>query len=178
MTVFEHYLNLTAPVLASVHPILRDRATSMMKSMVYEDLYFAPFQGLRTFVQQAEDYAKGRTTPGKIVTKARAGESLHNYGLAIDWAEDADPSNDKGIQWSWKKTADYMKLGSYAKAVGLEWGGLWKAFVDIPHVELTGGLTLRQIQYIYAHAPSEPIGAVWKAVTDALIALDHHEGIV
>ena len=35
--------------------------------------------------EQTALYAIGRTSPGKIVTKARAGESYHNYGLAFDW---------------------------------------------------------------------------------------------
>jgi len=36
--------------------------------------------------EQAALYAIGRTAPGKIVTKARPGESYHNHGLAYDWA--------------------------------------------------------------------------------------------
>ena len=35
--------------------------------------------------EQTALYAIGRTSPGKVVTKARAGESYHNYGLAFDW---------------------------------------------------------------------------------------------
>ena len=29
-------------------------------------------------------YAQGRTQPGKIVTKAKAGQSFHNYRCAVD----------------------------------------------------------------------------------------------
>ena len=29
-------------------------------------------------------YAQGRTTPGKIVTNAKAGQSWHNYRCAVD----------------------------------------------------------------------------------------------
>ena len=36
--------------------------------------------------EQAALFAIGRTAPGKIVTKARPGESYHNHGLAFDWA--------------------------------------------------------------------------------------------
>ena len=35
--------------------------------------------------EQTALFAIGRTAPGKIVTKARAGESFHNHGLAFDW---------------------------------------------------------------------------------------------
>lgn len=41
--------------------------------------------GFRSFEEQTALYAKGRTERGKIVTKARAGQSFHNYGMAIDW---------------------------------------------------------------------------------------------
>ena len=39
---------------------------------------------LRTFAEQDALYAQGRTKAGSIVTKARGGQSYHNYGLAID----------------------------------------------------------------------------------------------
>jgi len=40
--------------------------------------------GTRTYVEQAEIFAQGRTKPGKIVTKASAGHSNHNFGIAWD----------------------------------------------------------------------------------------------
>lgn len=46
---------------------------------------WGPFYGLRTFEEQTQLYAQGRTLPGIIVTDARAGESPHNYGCASDW---------------------------------------------------------------------------------------------
>lgn len=47
--------------------------------------YWQPTCGLRSFVDQDALYAKGRTTPGPVVTNARGGLSFHNYGLASDW---------------------------------------------------------------------------------------------
>ena len=41
--------------------------------------------GRRTMEEQTALFAIGRSAPGKVVTKARAGESFHNYGLAFDW---------------------------------------------------------------------------------------------
>lgn len=45
-----------------------------------------PISGYRSFDEQAELYAQGRTTPGPVVTRAKAGFSMHCYGLATDWA--------------------------------------------------------------------------------------------
>src|SRR5690349_5519581 len=45
-------------------------------------------QTYRSPDDQAADYAKGRTAPGKVVTNAKPGQSLHNYypALAFDVA--------------------------------------------------------------------------------------------
>ena len=43
-------------------------------------------QGRRTMSEQADLYAKGRTTRGPKVTNAPPGSSAHNYGLAADCA--------------------------------------------------------------------------------------------
>jgi hypothetical protein len=49
--------------------------------------HWQPTEGFRSFERQADLYAKGRTIPGTaVVTQAPPGKSLHNYGLASDWA--------------------------------------------------------------------------------------------
>ena len=57
---------------------LSEMVTSRIEPLIY--------CGRRTMEEQAALYAKGRTSKGKIVTKARPGESFHNHGLAFDWA--------------------------------------------------------------------------------------------
>ena len=39
---------------------------------------------MRTMDEQAKLYAQGRTLPGAVVTRARPGQSPHNYGMAFD----------------------------------------------------------------------------------------------
>ncbi|WP_439648439.1 M15 family metallopeptidase [Aquimarina aggregata] len=41
----------------------------------------------RSWKEQAQLYNQGRSSPGQIVTHAKAGESYHNYGLAFDVVE-------------------------------------------------------------------------------------------
>lgn len=102
----------------------------------------------RSFETQDALYAQGRTKPGKIVTKAKGGQSLHNYKLAYDgvpiallalpnWGD--TPEHQKETDRIW---ALYGKL---AEQQGLEWGGRWK-FKDRPHCQNTFGLTLAQLQ--------------------------------
>lgn len=84
----------------------------------------------RTMAEQQAIYQQGRTTPGKVVTKAPPGYSAHNYGLAADLA----PMKDGKIWWNapdiiWQQMADV------AVKLGLDAGYYFKSFKDMPHVE-------------------------------------------
>lgn len=84
--------------------------------------------GSRTFEEQNALYSQGRTAPGPIVTRARGGQSNHNYQIA--W--------DVGLFTSGRYLDDsplYELVGSVAKAQGLEWGGSWHSIQDKPHIE-------------------------------------------
>ena len=84
----------------------------------------------RSFEEQDDLYAKGRTTPGSIVTKARGGESPHNYGMAFDIV----PIEHGKPVWD---TTDpiWAIVGILGQAAGLEWGGAWTTFKDLPHFQ-------------------------------------------
>jgi peptidoglycan L-alanyl-D-glutamate endopeptidase CwlK len=91
---------------------------------------------LRTKTEQNKLYARGRTAPGKIVTQARSGESMHNYGVAFDICPVINN------QAAWNNTALFNQVGKIGMAIGLEWGGSWKGFVDKPHFQYTAGYNL------------------------------------
>ena len=86
-------------------------------------------------------YAQGRTTPGKIVTNAKAGQSWHNYRCAVDVV----PIVAGKPLWDVKDEV-WQQVGALGKAAGLEWAGDWKRFKEYPHFQYTGGLTLAQLQ--------------------------------
>jgi len=86
-------------------------------------------------------YAQGRTKPGKIVTNAKAGQSLHNYRCAVDVV----PIVAGKPRWDVKEEV-WQQVGALGKAAGLEWAGDWKRFKEYPHFQYTGGLTLAQLQ--------------------------------
>ena len=85
-------------------------------------------------------YAQGRSTPGNIVTRAKAGQSWHNWRCALDVVPLV---NGKAI---WDDQAMWKKVGEIGKSCGLEWAGDWKTFKEFPHFQYTGGLTLAQLQ--------------------------------
>lgn len=85
-------------------------------------------------------YEQGRSTPGKIVTNARAGESFHNYRCAMDVVP---LINGKP---NWDDTELWRKIGEIGESVGLEWAGRWVSFRELAHFQHTGGLTLAQLK--------------------------------
>lgn len=106
-------------------------------------------QGLRTIAEQDALFAQGRTKPGKKVTNAKGGQSIHNYGLAVDIVLII---NGKTASWDTKADfdkdgqADWMEVVHIFKQAGYTWGGDWRTFKDMPHFEKTFGLSLKQIQ--------------------------------
>lgn len=130
----------------------------MINSRKIEDLRLIPAAKCRAFVaacaklgidviitstyRDAESqnalYAQGRTAPGKKVTNAAGGDSLHNWRVAFDFVPVA---NGKAI---WDDAKLWERCGAIAESVGLEWGGRWTKFPDKPHCQDTGGLTIAQ----------------------------------
>jgi peptidoglycan L-alanyl-D-glutamate endopeptidase CwlK len=97
-------------------------------------------EGVRTVARQNKLYAQGRTAPGNIVTNAKGGQSLHNYGVAFDVAFLVDGSA------SWDERLPWKLLGKVGKALGLEWGGDWTQINDRPHFQYLAGYTLADFQ--------------------------------
>jgi peptidoglycan L-alanyl-D-glutamate endopeptidase CwlK len=92
---------------------------------------------------QAALYAQGRTAPGKIVTKAGPGQSIHNYRLAYDVV----PMRNGKPVWD-AKDPIWQIVGKAGEVCGLEWGGRCTKFKDLPHFQYTGGLTLADLQKV------------------------------
>ena len=98
-------------------------------------------QGLRTFAEQDALYQQGRTTPGKKVTNAKAGQSIHNYGFAVDICliiDNKSASWDTAKDWDNDQVADWYECVKIFAKHGWEWGGNWKTFKDVPHFEKKG----------------------------------------
>jgi peptidoglycan L-alanyl-D-glutamate endopeptidase CwlK len=75
----------TLAAIDTLAPYFQKRVRGWAMEMVNSKIPPLIYCGRRTMEEQTALYAIGRTSLGKIVTKARAGESYHNYGLAFDW---------------------------------------------------------------------------------------------
>lgn len=123
---------------------------------------------LRTFAEQDALFAQGRTKPGKIVTKARGGQSYHNYGLAVDIVLLVDRDGNgtfESAAWDTKtdfdgdKVSDWMEVVNIFKRYGWTWGGDWR-FVDAPHFEKPLGLSIAQLQRLHRDKKTDKNGYV------------------
>lgn len=129
--------------IAKLHPLIRDRAREFINRADKElGIRLRVTSGLRTWEEQAKLYAQGRSAPGKKVTNAKAGQSLHNYGLALDVVEIKD---GKGL-W---ENPDWGRIGDLGKSLGFAWGGDWTSFKDRPHFEMKFGRSLAQLRQLY-----------------------------
>ncbi len=116
----------------------------------------------RSNKEQDELYAQGRTKPGRIVTRAKGGESSHNFtvdsrpaSLAFDivplrygkpvWGAtgngiDSDPTDDdKDDLELWQR------FGQIGNDCGLDWFGAPDAsFREMPHFQLRNAKQIRE----------------------------------
>lgn len=92
-------------------------------------LQLKPYELARSPARQVELYARGRTTgeKGKTVTRAKAWESLHQYGVAADFVFYVDG------KWTWAEPVKGAWLEFQRIALG---SGLRTLSFERPHVEL------------------------------------------
>lgn len=150
--------NVTLARIDALHPQIKEEVLDIYKYQIVPTLssnvYCRFAYTLRTFEQQNEMYAQGRTKlfdnlgkrVGKI-TNAKGGQSYHNYGLALDivlingrnasWSDSIDFDND-GV-------ADWMEIVKIFKDNGWEWGGDWIGLIDKPHFQKTFGYSWQQL---------------------------------
>jgi hypothetical protein len=119
-------------------PLVERKAVAIIADMERLGHPVRLVEGFRSIDRQNALYAQGRTTPGAIVTNAKGGESLHNYGVAVDYVFRKEGYNASDALWK--------KLGDVGKSYGFEWGGDWVGFVDRPHFQLTLGHPFKDFQ--------------------------------
>ena len=96
---------------------------------------FSAIVGHRTDAEQNRLYAIGRTTPGRIVTYKKGGESHHNEfpSPALDFAP-------YPIDWEdlarFGEVAGVMKHIAWVEGIDMTWGGDWTTLKDYPHIQV------------------------------------------
>lgn len=124
-----------------LHPVVKPKVEAFLQSCKDAGIDLLVTSTYRDNEAQDALYAQGRRTGGLIVTKAKGGESYHNYRCAVDVV----PLVNGKCVWDtlnpiWR---DVSRLG---KAAGLEWAGDWARFTECPHFQYTGGLSLADLK--------------------------------
>lgn len=134
---------ITSDRIDLLHPSVRQEVrelTEKVESVLTQHSQMRIVQGYRTFPEQ---HALFLQRPK--VTNADAGQSYHNYGLAIDFALLID---GKQISWDASKdfdqdgVADWLEVVKIFVNAGWKWG---KAFNDLPHLEKSFGYSWKQL---------------------------------
>lgn len=155
---------LTLDRIKLLHPKVRDEVNKIYSEIVeaLKGRAICRFAyTLRTFAEQDALYAQGRTKLfdakgnrlGKV-TNAKAGQSAHNYGLAVDIVLLVDKDGNgtyESAAWDVKGDydkdgmADWMECIQIFKKYGWKWGGDWATFKDYPHVEKLFGISVHAL---------------------------------
>lgn len=114
--------NRSEAAIATLHSVIQPVARQFVKLSTRNGIPIKITSGTRTYAEQNALFAKGG------VTKARGGQSNHNFGIAID----VTIFDGNTPVWESPK---YKTLGEMGKSLGFEWGGDWKSFKDEPHFQ-------------------------------------------
>lgn len=140
------------PLPAGLHPIVAERSEQLIQQAENIGIDILITDGFRSAEEQNNLHNQGRSTPGNVVTYARGGESYHNYGLAIDFAlrlENGDVVWDIQRDDNGNGERDWYEVAAVGKELGFSWGGDWQRFKDYPHLEMTFGLSIEELQQGY-----------------------------
>lgn len=135
---------ITQEHIKKLHPTVREEMVKIIEQCdksLSGKAKIRIIQGLRTFKEQDDLYAIGRTKAGKKVTNAKGGQSIHNYGLAVDIClviDEKTASWDTAKDWDNDTVADWYECVKIFAKSGWNWGGNWIKFKDLPHFEKKG----------------------------------------
>lgn len=121
--------HLRSADLTLLHPLFLEAVQEVFKDLHALGIPFEPFEAVRSPERQTDLYAQGRFGQvGPVVTKAKAWESLHQYGFALDCVPRIDNV------WSWDSSGDragwWDKLEQIAPKHGLR-----TLNFERPHIE-------------------------------------------
>lgn len=137
---------ITIDRIELLHPALREEAKQIYAEICERLTGRATCRfayTLRTFAEQDALYNQKPK-----VTKAKGGQSYHNYGLAVDIVlllnDGKAASWDTVTDFDGDGLADWQEVVYVFGLFGWEWGGNWKTFPDKPHFQKTFGLTISE----------------------------------
>jgi peptidoglycan L-alanyl-D-glutamate endopeptidase CwlK len=113
-----------------LHPAMQDRVLDLDARIEQAGIPLRTYETVRSPWRQAELYARGRAAGSvhKKVTKAKAWQSRHQFGMAVDKVFYLS-----GKGWTWEEPEAGMWAAYHELARGVN---LWPLGFEKPHVEL------------------------------------------
>lgn len=119
----------------------QDAARRFLARVLEAGLHVRILSGTRSYAEQNALFRRGRYgNPGPVVTNARGGQSLHNFGVA--WDIGVFDASGRYRQ----DGASYERAARAGMQSRLEWGGDNPRFVDRPHYQLRLELPIAEIR--------------------------------
>ena len=116
--------------IRTLQPKAQDAARLFLGKVLDAGIVARIISGTRTYSEQNALFRRGRFgNPPPQVTKARGGQSNHNFGIA--W--DIGIFENGAYRGS---SIKYRRAAEVGLAPGVEWGGHWTTFKDEPHYQL------------------------------------------
>jgi len=132
---------INSRLLDELLPVAKERVEQFLRLCKENDIDLLVTSTYRDHESQQALYEQGRTTAGKVVTNAKAGDSWHNWRCAIDVV----PLINGKPNWDGSDPV-WTKIGELGEQAGLEWAGRWRTFKELAHFQYTGGLTLTDLK--------------------------------
>lgn len=146
--------NVVSDVEAT-NPKFKPLLEAFIRAIEEEQLPFVINETFRSQTRQASLYSRGRKqnvdgtweVVGPTVTNTL--DSNHKYGTAADFRLNTNPRHPYWVRIGYVPKNPYdtsretmsawNDFGNLAERSGLSWGGNWKSFKDLPHVEMRKG---------------------------------------
>jgi lysozyme family protein len=137
----------TLATIATLDPKARERFTEFVllakATAATFGCEYVAISGFRSWEEQDKLFAQRPK-----VTNSPGGYSWHNYGIACDfgvfhgktYADDKEPALAARV---------HAACAVHARACGLEWGGNWKKFKDMPHYQIPPPCTIEAAKLLY-----------------------------
>lgn len=142
-----------------LHPAIKDEVLKLYnhinQKVLGKGVRLRLTQTMRTFKEQDNLYAQGRTLKGSKVTDAKGGQSHHNYGLAFDivilYDKDGDGKFEE-VSWDLKRDNDGDGIADWLEITRVfESNGYQNGFIksgkkwDFPHFQKDFGYTWQRL---------------------------------
>lgn len=144
--------------LGKLYPDFKQRVIKIVEEMDKEGFSIFIVETYRSYQAQDELFALK-------ATKAKGGQSYHNFGLACDVAFRSPEPYSGNHPWG--------LLGKVSKSFGCEWGGDFKSFPDRPHIQKTYGFDHTELHKVLM---KWDLNQVWRMLDEERMSihdLDH-----